>query len=65
MARARLTSQDVQGCWVILPTPGKANAADWRAENTVDLDETARAVEGLIAGAAVAVLTAWLDATFG
>jgi trans-o-hydroxybenzylidenepyruvate hydratase-aldolase len=49
MARARLTSQDIQGAWVIMPTPSKNNAADWRAENTVDLDETARVVDALIA----------------
>jgi trans-o-hydroxybenzylidenepyruvate hydratase-aldolase len=49
MTRARLTAQDVQGAWVIVPTPAKANAADWRAENTVDLDETNRVVEALIA----------------
>ena len=57
MARTRLTSQDVQGAWVIIPTPAKDNAADWRAENTVDLDETARAVEGLIAAGIDGLMT--------
>jgi len=31
-----------------MPTPTKDNASDWRENNTVDLDETARAVDGLI-----------------
>ncbi|MEA2984077.1 MAG: trans-o-hydroxybenzylidenepyruvate hydratase-aldolase [Alphaproteobacteria bacterium] len=45
---ARLTASDVQGAWAILATPAKANASDWRAEDTVDLDETVRVVEALI-----------------
>jgi trans-o-hydroxybenzylidenepyruvate hydratase-aldolase len=57
MARARLTSQDVQGAWVIMPTPSKNNAADWRAENTVDLDETARVVDALIASGIDGLMT--------
>jgi trans-o-hydroxybenzylidenepyruvate hydratase-aldolase len=44
----RLTVQDIKGAWAIIPTPAKENASDWRAENTVDLDETARIVELLI-----------------
>jgi trans-o-hydroxybenzylidenepyruvate hydratase-aldolase len=43
-----LTKEDIVGAWVILPTPAKSNASDWREENTVDLDETARIVEALI-----------------
>jgi trans-o-hydroxybenzylidenepyruvate hydratase-aldolase len=43
-----LTVDDIQGAWAILPTPAKDNASDWRQKDTVDLDETARAVEGLI-----------------
>ncbi len=45
---ARLTAADIKGAWAILPTPAKANASDWRAEDTVDLDETARVVDALI-----------------
>ena len=45
---SRLTASDIHGLWAILPTPAKDNASDWRAENTVDLDETARVVEALI-----------------
>lgn len=47
--RTRLTAQDVNGAWAIIPTPAKANASDWRSTDTVDLDEAARAVERLIA----------------
>lgn len=45
----QLSAKDIQGVWVILPTPAKENASSWREENTVDLDETARVVEALIA----------------
>jgi trans-o-hydroxybenzylidenepyruvate hydratase-aldolase len=46
---ARLAASEINGMWAILPTPAKDNASDWRAENTVDLHETARVVEALIA----------------
>lgn len=45
---SRLTVSDMQGMWAILATPAKDNASDWRADNTVDLDETARVVDALI-----------------
>lgn len=45
---ARLTASDISGMWAILATPAKDNASDWREDNTVDLDETARVVEALI-----------------
>lgn len=45
---ARLTAADINGTWAILPTPAKPNASDWRAEDTVDLDETVRVVDALI-----------------
>lgn len=48
MSRKLLAVEDVKGAWAIIPTPAKENASDWRSEDTVDLDETARAVEGLI-----------------
>ena len=44
-----LTAQDIKGAWAVMPTPAKPGCEDWRATNTVDLDEAARAVEGLIA----------------
>ena len=45
---ARLTTADITGAWAIIPTPAKDTASDWRAEDTVDLDETARVVDELI-----------------
>jgi trans-o-hydroxybenzylidenepyruvate hydratase-aldolase len=44
----RLTVTDITGAWAIIPTPAKDNASDWRADDTVDLEETARVVEELI-----------------
>src|SRR5947209_4805791 len=55
--RSLLTVGDVHGAWAIMPTPSKSNAGDWRAENTVDLDETARVVEALIAAGIDGILT--------
>ncbi len=46
--RDRLTAAEINGAWVIIPTPAKPNASDWRSENTVDLQETARAVDELV-----------------
>jgi trans-o-hydroxybenzylidenepyruvate hydratase-aldolase len=43
-----LSVNDVHGVWAILSTPAKPGAEDWRMENTVDLEETARVVDGLI-----------------
>ena len=48
MKSTLMNSGDVKGAWAIIPTPAKDNASDWRATNTVDLDETARVVNGLI-----------------
>ena len=55
--RTLLTADDIHGAWAIMPTPGKPNASDWRAEDTVDLDETARVVEALIAAGIDGILT--------
>jgi len=46
--KTRLTADDINGAWTIMPTPATADAGDWRSEFTVDLDETARIVEALI-----------------
>ena len=43
-----LKVDEIQGAWAIMPTPARDNASDWHATDTVDLDETARAVEGLV-----------------
>ncbi|HKY93293.1 MAG TPA: dihydrodipicolinate synthase family protein, partial [Nevskiaceae bacterium] len=55
--RERLTAADIRGVWAIIPTPAKPDAGDWRAESTVDLDETARAVEALIASGVDGILS--------
>jgi len=47
--RELLTVGDVNGAWAIMPAPAKAGAEDWRNSDTVDLDETARVIEALIA----------------
>lgn len=57
MNRGLLTVEEVRGCWAIMPTPAKASASDWRASDTVDLDETARAVEALIAAGVNGILS--------
>jgi trans-o-hydroxybenzylidenepyruvate hydratase-aldolase len=55
--RKLLTVDQIQGAWAVMPTPAKANASDPRAQDTVDLDETARAVEGLIAAGVDGILS--------
>lgn len=57
MKHELLTVDDVTGCWAIMPTPSKPNASDPRAEDTVDLDETARVVEALIASGVNGILS--------
>lgn len=47
--KLRIEADGITGLWPILPTPSTSNASDWRARDTVDLDETARTVEALIA----------------
>jgi len=56
-SRKPITVDDVKGAWAIMPTPAKDNAGDWHAENTVDLDEAARAVEGLVAAGIDGILS--------
>ncbi|MGB0216410.1 MAG: dihydrodipicolinate synthase family protein [Alteromonas oceani] len=46
--KLRIDASGINGAWPILPTPAKSNASDWRARDTVDLDETVRIVEALI-----------------
>lgn len=59
MARTRslLRSDDISGLWAIIPTPAKPGASDWRATDTVDLDETARLVDALIAAGVDGILS--------
>ncbi|HWV55499.1 dihydrodipicolinate synthase family protein [Pseudorhodoplanes sp.] len=55
--RDRLSAADVTGAWAILPTPALDGASDWRNDNTVNLDETARAVDALIKAGVNGILT--------
>jgi trans-o-hydroxybenzylidenepyruvate hydratase-aldolase len=55
--RERLTVDGVRGAWAILPTPAKPDASDWRATDTVDLNETARAINALIAAGIDGILS--------
>lgn len=48
LKKSRITVEDIHGAWAIIPVPAHANASDWRQQNTVDLDETARIVDRLI-----------------
>ena len=56
-SRNLLTKEDIQGAWVILPSPAKEGADHWNAQSTVDLDETARMIEGMIAAGADGILS--------
>jgi len=44
-----MTPSDIRGVYAIIPTPAKPGAEAWDAVDTVDLDETARVVDRLIA----------------
>lgn len=55
--RARMSAADVHGAWAIVPTPAKPGAERWTMTESLDLDETARVVEGLIAAGVDAVLS--------
>jgi len=55
--RELLTVDDIHGAWAIMPTPARENASDWRSDDTVDLEETARAIEGLIQGGINGILS--------
>ncbi len=52
-----LRPDDIRGAWAIMPTPARAGAEDWRATDTVDLDETERATNGLIEAGIDGILT--------
>ena len=55
--RPLMTAADVDGFWAIIPTPAKEGADRWDATGTVDVDETARVVEELIAKGVNGILT--------
>ena len=60
--RERLTVDDVQGAWCIIPTPATDDAGDWRCEDSIDYDEVAKAVDGLINAGMDAIMA---QGTFG
>ncbi|MDF1817981.1 MAG: dihydrodipicolinate synthase family protein [Immundisolibacteraceae bacterium] len=57
-----LTVDDVHGAWCIIPTPAKPEASEWSCEDSVDYDEVAKAVNGLIEAGADAIMA---QGTFG
>ncbi|MGX1101158.1 dihydrodipicolinate synthase family protein [Amorphus sp. MBR-141] len=52
-----LTVDDIHGCWAIMPTPATADASDPAAVDTVDLAETSRVVDALIAAGIDGIIT--------
>jgi dihydrodipicolinate synthase/N-acetylneuraminate lyase len=52
-----LTARDLRGLYAIIPTPATANAARYDALETVDLDETTRLVERLVADGVTGLIT--------
>jgi len=57
MKKTRLSAEGVTGAWAIVPTPATADASEWSAGATVDLDETARAVEAMISAGIDGILS--------
>jgi len=49
MSTNRLSVDDIHGAWAIMPTPALPTASDWRTEDSLDIDETARAAGALAA----------------
>jgi len=62
MAELRLTYEDVQGVFSIMPTPATDDADQVDAEDTVDLDEAARGARSLVEDDVDAVM---INGTFG
>jgi len=58
----RLTVEDVNGAWAIIPTPAIDTGDQWQTEDSVDYDEVAKAVEGLITAGVDAIMC---QGTFG
>jgi hypothetical protein len=52
----RLTVEDVNGAWAIIPTPAIDTGDQWQTEDSVDYDEVAKAVEGLITAGVDAIM---------
>jgi len=54
---ARLSVHDMRGIFAMFPTPATPNASDPSATDTVDLDETRRAVDALIRDGISGIMT--------
>ena len=52
-----MTSNDVQGAWAIMPTSAKEGAESWRMTDSLDLDATVAAINGLIEAGVDGILT--------
>src|SRR5712692_8104843 len=52
-----IEASDIRGVYAIIPTPARENASQWDATDTVDLDETARVVNQLIADGVDGLIT--------
>lgn len=55
--RSLLTATEINGAWAIMPSPAKDGADHWGARDTVDLDETVRMVDAMIAAGVDGILT--------
>jgi trans-o-hydroxybenzylidenepyruvate hydratase-aldolase len=55
--RSLLTVDEVQGAWAIVPTPAKEGSESWKMEDTVDVGESARAVDALISSGVDGILS--------
>lgn len=62
MARERLTADDLVGVVGILPTPARPGSERWDRDDTLDVEEAARAVDAVIRDGVDALLT---NGTFG
>ncbi len=51
-----LQADEIKGVYAIVPTPAKEGADHWSATDTVDLEESARMIERLIADGADAII---------
>lgn len=52
-----LTLECLTGLWAIIPTPARAGAESWRENETVDIEESARVVDGLIRAGVQGILS--------
>ena len=57
MTAMKLSVDDITGVLGMIPTPSTADAADWRCENSVDLEQTAKMVSQVVSGGVRILLT--------